>query len=316
MRPSEGVAPGLERVSASLRWLARLPILRTVRRARWAERLADAFYYGRLVEETVRFVVRELRQSGRVCAYRPRGARLDVLIRHDTSDRYILAEIFQLGQYDFPAAAVESLEELGGAPLVVDLGAHVGLFGVHVLDRFPDARLVAYEVDPANAVVLAECIARNRLNDRWRIVQASAAPSYGVDHFAGGLLAASHVDADGELSVPRRDVFPDLAEADVVKIDIEGSEWPILDDPRFAALKATIVALEYHPHRCPYPDPRIAALELFARLGYRVEEVDVPSAPSGVGMLWAWRDRTRRPTPASAASRSKSAYACSTSAFR
>ena len=46
---------------------------------------------------------------------------------------------------------------------------------------------------------------------------------------------------------PRVDVFPYLAAADLVKIDIEGSEWEILADARFAGIAARVLVLEYHP---------------------------------------------------------------------
>ena len=47
-----------------------------------------------------------------------------------------------------------------------------------------------------------------------------------------------------------------MAEADLVKIDIEGGEWPILTDPRFAQLPTPALVIEYHPAGCPGPDPQ------------------------------------------------------------
>ncbi|MBA2462871.1 MAG: FkbM family methyltransferase [Actinobacteria bacterium] len=84
-------------------------------------------------------------------------------------------------------------------------------------------------------------------------------------------------------------MLPLLQESDFVKIDIEGSEWAIFGDPRFETMAARVVALEYHPQGCPEPDPRLAAMTVFERLGYVIEEIAVPHAPPGVGMLWAWR---------------------------
>ena len=84
----------------------------------------------------------------------------------------------------------------------------------------------------------------------------------------GRALQRGGVDGDADESattLPAADVFPYLEGADLVKIDIEGGEWPILSDPRFAELEARALVLEYHPHLCPGPDPRECADGLLAR---------------------------------------------------
>ena len=45
------------------------------------------------------------------------------------------------------------------------------------------------------------------------------------------------------------DVLGQIAEADLVKMDIEGGEWGILADPRIARQRALV--LEYHPRGLP-----------------------------------------------------------------
>lgn len=287
----------IERLAAVLRRLARLPVLRALRRTRWAHELADAISYGKLVEESLRFTASQLARRPMVATYRPRGARLDLVVRHGTSDRYILAEVFEHDLYRIPAEVSKRMHALGRPPVIVDLGAHVGAFGVYALTHFPEAQLVAYEPDPANADILERCVASNDAGDRWRVVRASAGVSDGVDLLAAGRFAESQVVEQGLglLEVPRKDVFADLWRADLIKIDIEGSEWPILTDMRFEELGALGLALEYHPQQCPFADPRSGAVGRFRDLGYEVEEIEVPFAPPGVGMLWAWRpDRVPR----------------------
>lgn len=284
----------IERLAATLRRLARLPLLRRLRETRAAGRAADALYHGRLVEQTWRFVGRELARPGKVAAYRPRGTSTTVVLRHGTSDRYILNELFRLRLYEPPAAAETELRSLGSGPKVVDLGAHVGLFGALVLDRFPDAEVLAVEADPLNFALLERCVDENRAAARWHAVHACAAAQDGRRWFLAGRFAESHVTAEpepGAVEVAARDVLPDLLASDVVKIDVEGSEWPIILDERFAGLSAILVYLEYHPEGCPEPDSRRAAVERFTGLGYEVEELEVPYAPPGVGMLTAWRRR-------------------------
>jgi hypothetical protein len=71
-------------------------------------------------------------------------------------------------------------------------------------------------------------------------------------------------------------------------MDIEGGEWVILGDPRFAAAPPRVVVMEHHPQGAPGPDPRAAALEALARAGLSAT-ASVFSTADGYGMLWAWR---------------------------
>lgn len=283
-------------VTPLLRRLARLPGLRRLRRHERVARVADALYYARLVEEQTRFFVGELLRRPAVGRYRPRNARLDVFVRHQTSDRYILDEIFGVGLYELPAGAKTSLAGVA-RPRALDLGAHIGLFGAFFLSRFPRGELDAFEPDPGNAELLERCVAASGLAARWRVIRAAAAAADGRALLLAGRYAESQVTlgASGAIDVDARDVFPFLATAHLVKIDVEGSEWAILGDPRFERIDARVVALEYHPQGCPEPDPRTAAITLFDRLGYVVEEVDIAHAPAGVGMLWAWRATSGSP---------------------
>lgn len=278
-------------LSSLLRRLARLPGLRRVRRHERLARLADALYYARPVEEQIRFLVRELRGFPLVGRYRPRTGSFDVFVRHGTSDRYILNEIFGFGLYDLPAGAKAALAGLDRPPRALDLGAHVGFFGALFLSWFPDGELDALEPDPDNARLLERCIEANGLESRWRVIQACAAAADGTALLLAGRFAESRVTraAAGTIEVPARDVFPFLRAVDFVKMDIEGAEWEILNDPRVAEIAAHVLVLEYHPRGCPESDPRLAATHVFRRLGYVVEDIVVPHAPAGVGMLWAWR---------------------------
>ena len=153
-----------------------------------------------------------------------------MFLRHRTSDRYILNEIFGLGLYDLPAGATATLAELGRPPLGVDLGAHVGLWRV-LLRLLPRRELDAFEPDPANSALLKRCISANRLADRWRLTPACAATADRTALLLADRFAESRItgEAPGAIEVASRDVLPFLAAADLVKIDIEGFR---MGDPR------------------------------------------------------------------------------------
>ena len=71
-------------------------------------------------------------------------------------------------------------------------------------------------------------------------------------------------------------------------MDIEGGEWPILNDPRLAELRARAIVLEWHAVGCPEPDARAAALARLATAGYvgLHESEDFGYR----GLVWAWRE--------------------------
>jgi hypothetical protein len=90
------------------------------------------------------------------------------------------------------------------------------------------------------------------------------------------------------IDVPVVDVLPELADADFVKIDIEGAEWPILADLRFRELRAGVVVLEYHDEGCPEPDAGAAAEQALARASYTVLHAQRKPA-FGAGIIWGFR---------------------------
>lgn len=269
----------------------RFPLLSAIVKSRRVQFVILLARRQRIVSSHARFVAFELlAQTGRAAIYRLADAPdLRVVVRHRTRDVDVLDEIFgRQAVYDPPPEALASLD--GRPPLnVVDLGGNVGLFGTYVLTRFPDARLTSIEPDPSNAAILRRCIALNA-PDRWELIEACALNHSGHVWFEGGLFADSHVaDRPGAgRSTPCVDVMPLLAEADLVKIDIEGSEWPLLSDPRFAVtVGAAALFLEWHPHRCTEPDPRVLAIRQVQGAGYEV--LPSPVGPWRDESLWAWR---------------------------
>jgi FkbM family methyltransferase len=239
------------------------------------------------VRGSARFVLRELTGKETLTRYELRSSGRPVYVRHNTGDRVVLHEIFYDGHYDFPEPVAAYLEGLDRPPEIVDLGANIGLFGVLMLARFPDARMTAFEPDSTNAEVHRRSMAENDSEGRWQLVEAAASDRNGRVSFRSGEYARSRIEAgEGREKVDAYDVFPYLERADFAKIDIEGGEWAILGDERFARLPTPVLVLEYHADLCPEPDPRVAALDAVSSAGYRTTET---WAFPGQGMLWAWK---------------------------
>jgi FkbM family methyltransferase len=244
----------------------------------------------RIVREAPVFFWREIVRPSGVKLYTLRETGIQVALRHSARDSATLAEVFH--QHDYlPDQHVAAA--IGTPKTILDLGANIGLFGAYAAVRWPDAEIVAYEADPDNAAVHEHTIEANGLSERWRLVPAAAGVREGSVRLAAGRAMGSFVVAEGEdpgvpmIDVPIRDVMAEVCSADLVKIDIEGSEWAILLDSRFTSSPPRALVLEYHPHLCPTSDPRSTAEGALAQAG--MEFATIWHRDDGYGMMWAWR---------------------------
>lgn len=264
----------------------------------WARRVRFIRQYRawrRAVRELWRFKWRERRASGAVGAYHTRRGAFPYFIRHGTRDIGVFSEIFIAGEYEPPAAVAERLASLGRPPRVLDVGANIGLFAVSCRERWPGAHVVSIEPDPENLALL-----RRTAGDGQdiEVVSACAGCGDGTVRFVAGEFAESHVagreSAQETIELPCVDVFPMAQMADLVKMDIEGSEWEILADPRVASVPTSVWVMEWHARHCPHPDPGTAARTALQDAGFEVvcEHRPTPST----GTLWALR-ATHAETP-------------------
>jgi FkbM family methyltransferase len=248
----------------------------------------------RTVRRPWQFALRELARRPGLVLHRLRASEARVGVRHATGDVVTLGEVFHERDYEPPAPVAARLDA-HAAPRLVDLGANVGMFGVQALARWPAATCTAYEPDPANAAVHERVIAANGWGERWELRRAAAGARDDVAAFVAGEIALSRLAAVGgagtagaPIDVRVEDVLPVVAGADLVKMDIEGGEWAILGDPRFAAAPPRALAMEYHAEGAPAGgDPAGAATALLEAAGLRV--VGTRRTEHGAGMLWAWR---------------------------
>jgi FkbM family methyltransferase len=278
----------LRQARSRLRDVLPLSLAHLVAPNRWRGVVASASY----VANPASFIAREgfapvaRGGAGASQSYRLKTGR-SVVLRHGTPDFGVFFEIFTTRLYDLPPDARARLQGLD-APRVLDLGGHIGLFGVALMEQLPTAEILAFEPDPENHLVLSQCIAANGLADRWQARQAAAAAADGELTFSAGLSSSSRVVAAGDagdLTVAAVDVLPLVAEANVLKMDMEGSEWAVLTDPRFAAGAPEVLVMEYHAHLCPEPDARAMTHRLLSDAGYDVSEIfDEPEL--GIGMVW------------------------------
>jgi FkbM family methyltransferase len=199
------------------------------------------------------------------------------------SELKVFWEIFVHGCYALPKTCKS----------ILDCGANVGIFSVWAARHRPDARIVALEPFPETYAALEANIRANDLDRRVCCVPLALADASGERRLqAGGespdrkLLPDDLNDGAGE-TVGVRCVtlaecldLADFETVDLVKMDIEGSEWGVLlSTPASALARVRNLQLEYH--------------EVNARFGYTPEKLFAHLAAAGLVLTRRLEDAHR-----------------------
>jgi FkbM family methyltransferase len=162
----------------------------------------------------------------------------------DVSELRVIREMFVLEEYRLP-------DDFRPAT-IVDLGSNVGISVLYFKARYPDARVIAVEAHPDAFGRLAENTGHL---EGVELVQAAVADREGtLPIYVGGESWAASVTAgngrDSVVDVPATTldrVVGDhgLAHIDLLKMDIEGSEIPVLRTAR-APRQARMMVFEFH----------------------------------------------------------------------
>ncbi len=213
-----------------------------------------------------------------------------IVIRGGIEDHWIASEIFFDRQYEPPIPV-----PLAEFEVVVDVGANVGYSCLWFARACPQAQILAFEPVPAHLAQAELNLSLNGLTQRVDVVGAAACTAAGTVALepAGAQSAVVSEVSPRSLSVPAVDWFSRLPSGsiDLLKMDIEGAERPLLADARFAdaARRIRYVVVEWH-------DPG-AGVEQKRWCRQRLREVGfdvVEGADYGVaGLLWGARDGDR-----------------------
>jgi FkbM family methyltransferase len=164
---------------------------------------------------------------------------------------------------------------------IVDAGANIGLFALFAARERPNARIISLEPFPQTFQLLEQNIRANSLEGRVLALQQALADSTGMRQMiAFGESPTNRVVLHGmeDLSKPAQSVqsitLADLLEKheletlDLLKMDVEGSEWEILfSTPASVLRRIGSILLEYH--------------EVHARFGYKPEQLFSYMASAG-----------------------------------
>jgi FkbM family methyltransferase len=179
-----------------------------------------------------------------------------LLCRRDTTDIDICSEVV-MGDFYFLNDLARNDETVRS---VVDIGAHIGSFTSLVKAKWPNATVVAYEVDDENfslfqenTATLSEIYSYNAavVGTRKRSLKyAAASDSCEIRHTGGGTVQTTS-------GAPLREWYTLahpislLGEIDLLKLDCEGTEADILEHAHANDLLKSVRRIrgEYHGGR-------------------------------------------------------------------
>jgi FkbM family methyltransferase len=179
-------------------------------------------------------------------------------------------------------------EAVGDGTVVLDIGAHLGLYSLIAASRCGRSGVVyAFEPDPRTFPLLVENVRRNGFEDRITPVQSAVSEHCGEELLflddsnlaVTGLVATGASDAAVRASCVTVDEFlPVDQRVDVVKIDVEGAELRVLRGMArtVASASPSLTAfVEVHPGQLEADGScGEAVIRELERLGLRSELID------------------------------------------
>jgi FkbM family methyltransferase len=196
------------------------------------------------------------------------------------------------------------------APRILDCGANIGLASIYFKRRYPHAKLTAFEADPRLASICRGNMAVNNGTERIEVKEAAVWTADGTVEFIcegtdSGAIASLDEPIQGPTtpvpSVRLRDWLDEPV--DLLKLDVEGAELPVLDDCRDRLCNVRAMFVELHESN---PDRRqtgsvfdlltaagfVFDVRALTPLPWRSSQVQSPFADSSlswVATVRAWR---------------------------
>lgn len=219
------------------------------------------------------------------------GPRL-LLRREPADDLMIAREVFIDEVYRSPRRIDPSLVKR-----VVDVGANVGYSILYFLREYPQARIDAFEPHPLHCAQLEAHLGVNDDGGRILIHPVAAGVKAGCSKLTdAGVGSQLDPCAATGYSVEVIDLFKwaGSEEIDLLKLDCEGSEYDLVMDERFGALKVSTMVVEWHATDA-HPQARRDIFSRLESLGFEVSPVNDYELPlrqfgfRAVGVAWAYR---------------------------
>lgn len=183
---------------------------------------------------------------------------------------YLFREVFLRQEYFF--------ETTKDDPIILDCGSNIGMSVLFFKYLYPRSHIIAFEPNEYAYRCLEKNVEANRLGN---IFLRNAAVSdkdgkikFYVDDASPGSLVASTLKQrmpklEKTVDAVRLSTFIDR-EIDFVKLDVEGAEWPVLNELCLTQKIGFVrqMAIEYHHHIQPDEDNLSSFLSLLEKAGF------------------------------------------------
>jgi FkbM family methyltransferase len=195
--------------------------------------------------------------------------------RNEPEFELLSREIFEEGEYRFACDRSD--------PTIVDCGSHIGLSIAWFKQRFPKARITAFEPDPETFQLLQTNVAINRFDD-VELLNLALAPDRGTSLFYGEFGVAEPMASAHSLrrewgtqrseqsilvnTVPLADYI--AGPVDYLKVDIEGAETEVMVSIESRLHLVRAVGLEFHGTGVRARSDEQRLLQLLRESGFEV----------------------------------------------
>lgn len=183
---------------------------------------------------------------------------------------YLYREVFVDTCYNFRCSTPE--------PVILDCGSNIGMAMLFFKKIHPKAQITCFEPDPRTFAVLSKNVSQNRLSGIdlhcCALTGVDGETSfYHSDEEVGSLLMSTHSErlSGTQIQVPSRALSSFIkTDVDLLKLDIEGAEYPVLLEVAEAGKLRQIrhMHIEYHHHIGSDGDTLSATLSLLEREGF------------------------------------------------
>jgi len=214
--------------------------------------------------------------------------------------RYLYREVFAQQEYLFTTATPR--------PVILDCGGNIGMSTLFFKALYPDATIAVFEPAPWAAAAIEETLRANALRG-VTVHNVALAESEGELEFhhdandpGSALMSVHPLGSHGDsIRVPavRLSTFVD-GPVDFMKLDVEGSEMPVLREMSASGKLALVhqLVVEYHHHASPGEDALAECLSLLERNGFGYQITGQVYTPITQGqfqglMLYAYRKSPR-----------------------
>jgi len=172
-------------------------------------------------------------------------------------------------------------------PLILDCGANIGFTVLNYKRQYPKARIIAFEPDPLFAPVLRRNLQHNGVEDVQVVEAAVWTSNEKVKWFSEG-IDGSHIVGDEQQNAISQVQAIDLADylnetVDLLKIDIEGAEYDVVDHLGKELRNVKNILVECHLGQTNI-DRFGKMLQILKEAGFKL----------GINSFGVWRDLIRQ----------------------